>query len=138
MAENRSTFPTLSVEIRCIIYGEVFVGARIVFPAAILRRGRFPEMPRRSQRLKNKLPSILRICHQCHVKAIPFLYANATVVIIGHVAAENHGYRIAEPKSQADQDPHCGSPICHTDTAWFADTKFPRAEDAGCQYWHPE
>jgi len=79
LAGNSPTFLTLALEIRCIIYKEVFAGARIVLPAT---KGR-----RRSRRLHNKLLSLLQVCRQCHLEAFPILYSNAVMEMGAKVAA---------------------------------------------------
>ena len=63
-----------------MIYKEVFAGARIVLPAANVRR--------RSRRLNDKLVSLLQVCRLCHSEASPILYSNAVMEVARHVAAE--------------------------------------------------
>jgi hypothetical protein len=84
---NLPTLLTLALEIRCMIYDEVFAGAKIVLPAA---KGRS-----RSRRLHSKLLSLLQVCRQCHAEAVPVLCSNAVMEIGAKVAAATIS-RIAE------------------------------------------
>jgi hypothetical protein len=63
-----------------MIYKEVFAGAKIVLPAANARC--------RSRRLHGKLLSLLLVCRQCHLEALPILYSDALLEIGPRVAAE--------------------------------------------------
>ncbi len=77
-SHDPATFLSLPTEVRCMIYKEVFAGAKIVLPAANVRR--------RSRRLNGKLISILQVCRLCHLEAAPVLYSNAVMEIAGPFA----------------------------------------------------
>lgn len=62
-----------------MIYKEVFAGAKIILPTAIVRR--------RSRRLNGKLISLLQICRLCHSEASPVLYSTAVMEVAGSFAA---------------------------------------------------
>ncbi|KAF7512247.1 hypothetical protein GJ744_001815 [Endocarpon pusillum] len=78
-SDNQSTFLSVPSEVRCMIYKEVFAGARIVLPAS--------KVPRRSRRLNGKLIALLQVCRVCHLEATPILYSNAVMKVAGPLAA---------------------------------------------------
>ncbi len=79
-ARNAPTFLNLPPEIRCMIYEEVFTRVRIILPAR--------HALHRSEHLKSKLPSLLRVCRQCHVESSSILYSNAVMDVTASVTTE--------------------------------------------------
>lgn len=74
------TLNTLPAEIQGMIYEKVFANSKIVLPG--------PYAPRRSERHKSQLPSLLRVCRRIYLQASPILYSQAVLEVRSDVAAK--------------------------------------------------
>lgn len=76
-AEKPSKFLILPLEIRHMVYEEVFSGAEIVLSGSADRH--YPDCPQK------RLFALLYVCRQCHLEAFPILYSS-TVMRVGDTA----------------------------------------------------